>query len=95
MALTEQGRELGGETARGLPATRLAQTICLASRRVEHDVAARYQTTKRLSYERFVDRREPYNTLERRRASESLALEPVEQLEQLVFARDLAPGVSA
>lgn len=94
MALTEHGRELRGEAPSGLPPTRSAQPILVASRRVHHDVAARDEASERLSHEWFIDRGEPHNAVERGRSSESLALEPVEQLEQLVFARDLAPGVS-
>ena len=95
VALTQHGRKLRGKAPSCFATTGLAEPVLLAARRIHDDVAAHDEAIERLTHQHFVNRCESHDAFERRCAGESLALEPVEQLEQLIFTRDLAPGISA
>ena len=92
VTLAEQRRELGREPAGRLTAPGFGETILGPAAGVQRHVAARLETVERSPDELFGQVGEADDSLDRRDAAKPFALEPVEQLEQLVLAGDVATG---
>ena len=92
MALAEHRRELRRKAACGLAAARLGEMILGARARVHHHVTAREETTERSAHERLGEIGEASDPFNGRDAAEPFALEPVQQLEQLIFPCDVTAG---
>src|SRR5215216_6419952 len=87
VALVQQGTEIVGEASRGLAASVGTQTKCAVA--AVHEIGARDQLSERGRELMLGEGQKAHHPCDRRVLCESLALEPVQQLEQFVSQHDL------